>query len=129
MKLDKLKGIPNAIKQMLKPEWKRLVLLVILFLILPQRISNDYTLFGGVYLVKYLFETYQPALDLYIFAIVLVSSYILVSFVIWIYDKKINKFIVTEGEEVVEVPEKSEQSPKESEEGKEDEEEGEEEEK
>jgi hypothetical protein len=116
MKFDKLKSVPHEIKQLLKPEWKRIALLVILFLILPQKISNDFTLFGGVYLIRYLFETYQPSLDIYTFAVILISSYLVVSFLVWLYDKKINKFIVTEGEETVNPPEEEKKDePKEQE--------------
>jgi hypothetical protein len=105
MKLDKLKKIPSTIMQIVTPGWKKIALLLILFLVLPQKISNNFELFGGVYLIKNLVETYQPSLDLYMFAIILISSYLLVSISVWIYDNKINKFIVTEGEETVNPPE------------------------
>jgi hypothetical protein len=80
---------------------------VILFLILPQKFSDNFIYFGGVYLIRNLVETFQPGLDIYMFAIVLLSSYLFVSIVVWIYDNKINKFIVTEGEETVEPPEEA----------------------
>jgi hypothetical protein len=47
-------------------------------------------------------------LDIFTFIIILVSAYAVISLIAWLYDKKINKFIVTEGEEEVEVPEKEE---------------------
>lgn len=102
-----------------KPNWKKIVLFIILFLILPQRISNDFILFGGVFMIKSLFESNPPNLDLIITVIILIASYLLSCFLVWIYETKINKFIVSEGEEEVSPPEekseKIEQKPKEAE--------------
>jgi len=112
MKLDKIKKIPSAIGNLLKPDWKRLAFLVILFMILPQNISGSLILFGGVYFVKSLFDFYQPVIDLTFTLMLLVSSYILVSLVVWLYEKKINTFIVTEGEEDVQPQEETKQEAK-----------------
>jgi hypothetical protein len=105
MKLDKIKKIPSAVKQLLKPDWKRVALLVILFMVLPQNISGSYVLFGGVYFVKSLFDFYQPMIDLSFTLMLIISSYIVISLAVWLYEKKINTFIVTEGEEDVQPPE------------------------
>ena len=86
----------------LKPDWRKIVLFIILFLILPQKVSNDIVLFGGVFIIKSLFESYQPNLDLVVIVIILIVSYLLSCILIWVYDTKINKFIAFEGE--VEVP-------------------------
>jgi hypothetical protein len=105
MKLDKLKKIPSVFKQLLKPEWKRIAFLIILFMILPQKISDSYVLFGGVYFVKSLFDFYQPVIDLSFTVILLIISYITISVALWIYEKKVNTLIVNEGEEEVQPPE------------------------
>ena len=92
----------------LKPGWRKIVLFIILFLILPQRASNDFILFGGVFIIKSLFESYPPNLDLTVTAIVLIISYLIACILVWIYDTKINKFIITESEVEVQPKEKSE---------------------
>jgi hypothetical protein len=109
MKFEKLKGLAANIKKVIKPNWKKVVLFIFLFLVLPQEISNDFVFFGGVYIIKSLFELYQPFLNFLITVVVLVVSYLVACIAIWIYDTKINKFIVTEGEEEVQPPEKEEQ--------------------
>lgn len=90
----------------LKPDWKKIVVFIILFLVLPQKVSTDFIFFGGVYIIKSLFESYPPNLDLMITAIVLIASYLLACLLVWIYNTKINKFIVSEGEVEVQPPEK-----------------------
>jgi hypothetical protein len=112
MKLDKIKKIPSAIRQLLKPDWKRIAFLIILFMILPQNISGSLVLFGGVYFVKSLFDFYQPVIDLTFTLMLLVSTYIVVSLLVWLYEKKINTFIVTEGEEDVQPQEETKQEAK-----------------
>jgi len=100
----------------IKPDWRRIILFIILFLVLPQKISDGFIFFGGVYIIKSLFESLPPTLDLSITAIMLIASYLLASLVIWFYDKKINKFIMSEGEIEVQPPEekKEEQKPAEA---------------
>jgi len=105
--------------KILKPDWKRIVLFVILFLILPQRVSNSFIFFGGVSIIKFLFESYPPDLDLSVTVIVLIISYLLSCLLVWIYDNKINKFIVSEGEVDVSPPEERESKEKGEEEQKE----------
>ncbi len=93
----------------LKPDWKKIVLFIIFFLILPQKISDNIILFGGVSIIKFLFESYPPDLDLTVTVIVLIVSYLLSCILVWIYDNKINKFIVSESE--IEVPPPEEREP------------------
>jgi len=95
------------IKQFIKPDWRRIVLFIILFLILPQKVSNEIILFGGVYIIKFLFESEPPKLDLIVTVIVLIVSYLVACILVWIYDSRINKFIISEGEVEVQ-PEESE---------------------
>ncbi len=106
MKLEKLKVLTAGIKKVVKPNWKKIVLFLFLFLVLPQEISNDLVFFGGVYIIKSLFELYQPFLNFLITAAVLVVSYLVACVAVWIYETKINKFIISEGEEEVQPPEK-----------------------
>jgi len=105
-----------------KPDWRKIVLFVILFLVLPQRASGNIIFFGGVFIIKSLFESYAPELDLLITLIVLIVSYLLACLLVWIYDHKINTFIVSEGEVEVNPPEESkkieQKPPKKSEEEK-----------
>lgn len=86
------------VKQFLKPDWRRIVLFIILFLILPQKVSNEIILFGGVYIIKFLFGSEPPKLDLIVAAIVLIASYLIACVLVWIYDSRINKFVISEGE-------------------------------
>ena len=103
MKSEKLKKFKNKsfnfIKFVFKPDWKRIAIFIILFMILPQRVSDEFTIFGGVYLIKYLVETYEPIFDLTTTILILIGSYLAITIVIWVYEKKVNKFIVNEGEE------------------------------
>ncbi len=105
----------------LAPDWKKIIIFIILFLVLPQKVSNDFILFGGVFIIKSLFESYAPNLDLIVTVIILIVSYLLACLLVWVYDTKINKFIAFESE--IEVPppegkkEKIEQKPKEVKEG------------
>jgi len=92
----------------IKPDWRKIVLFIILFLVLPQKVSNDFILFGGVFIIKALFESYPPNLDLIVSLVVLIISYLLACLLVWIYDSKINKFIVSEGEVEVHPEEKGE---------------------
>ncbi len=105
-----------------KPDWRKIVLFIILFLVLPQMVSGNIILFGGVFIIKSLFESYAPELDLLITLVVLIVSYLLACILVWIYDHKINTFIVSEGEVEVHPPEESEKikqkPPKKSEEEK-----------
>jgi hypothetical protein len=99
------------IKQKLRPiipDWRRIILFIILFLVLPQKVSNDFIFFGGVFIIRSLFESLPPNLDLNITAIILIASYFISCLVIWLYDSKINTFILSEGEVDVNPPEKSE---------------------
>ncbi|NIM47094.1 MAG: hypothetical protein GTN40_02965 [Candidatus Aenigmarchaeota archaeon] len=105
----------------LKPEWRKIVLFIILFLILPQKVSNDIILFGGVSIIKFLFESQPPDLDLIVTVIVLIVSYLLSCILVWIYDNKINKFIISEGEVDVSPPEERESKEKGKEEKEEEE--------
>ncbi len=115
--------IEMNIKQLfkpIKPDWRKIVIFIVLFLVLPQKVSGNFIFFGGVFIIKSFFESYPPNLDLNLTIIILVLSYFLACFLVWIYDNKINKFIVSEVEVEVE-PEKSEkieQKPKEAEENK-----------
>jgi len=93
----------------IKPDWRRIILFIILFLVLPQKISDGFIFFGGVYIIKSLFESLPPTLDLSITVVMLIVSYLLASLVIWLYDKKINKFIMSEGEIEVQPEEKKEE--------------------
>lgn len=112
MKLDRIKKIPSSIISLLKPDWRRVAFLIILFMILPQNISDSYILFGGVYFIKSLFDFYQPVIDLTFAAMLLIASYLAISLVIWIYEKKFNTLIVNEGEEEVQPPEETKQEAK-----------------
>ncbi len=102
----------------LKPDWRKIVLFIILVLILPQKVSNDIILFGGVSIIKFLFESHPPDLDLIVTVIVLIVSYLLSCILVWIYDNKINKFIISEGEVDVSPPEEREPKEKGEEEQK-----------
>ena len=67
--------------------------------------SNDIIIFGGVFMIKALFESQPPNLDLTVTAIVLIASYLLSCLLVWVYDTKVNTFIVSEGEVDVQPPE------------------------
>ena len=95
---DKIKPILKPIK----PDWRRIVLFILLFLVLPQNASGELVFFGGVFIIKSLFEAHPPSLDLTVTAITLIASYLLACLLVWFYDAKFNKSIVSEGE--VEVP-------------------------
>ena len=114
MKLDAIKKIPTFFKQLLKPDWKRIAFLIILFMVLPESISGNYILFGGVYFVKSLFDFYQPVIDLYFTIIILIASYAAVSVAIWIYERKVNTLIINEGEEDVQPEEEPKQEAQEA---------------
>ncbi len=120
MKLNIFSKLKQYLKP-LKPDWRRIVLFIVLFLVLPQKASDELVFFGGVFIIKSLFEAHPPSLDLTIAVISLIASYIIACLLIWIYDKKINKFIMSEGEEEVQPPEKKdekiEQEPEDPEEG------------
>ncbi len=89
----------------IKPDWRRIVLLIVLFLVLPQKMPDELVLFGGVYIIKSLFEAHPPSLDLTAAVISLTASYLLACLLVWFYDSKFNKFIISEGEEEVQPPE------------------------
>ena len=97
-------NIKNKLK-IFKPDWRRIVLFIILFLVLPQKTPDELVLFGGVYLIKSLFEPQPPNIDLIVAIIVLISSYLIACLLIWFYDAKFNKFILSEGEVEVQPPE------------------------
>jgi len=110
----------------LKPDWRRIVLFIVLFLVLPQKASDELVFFGGVYIIKSLFEAHPPILDLTVAVISLIASYLLACLLVWFYDAKFNKFIISEGEVEVNPPEekkeekteqKQEEEPKAPEEG------------
>ena len=100
----------------LKPDLRKIILFIILFLVLPQKVSEDFIIFGGVFIIKSLFESYAPKIDLILTVIVLIVYYLLACLLIWIYDSKRNKFIVSEGEVDVEPPEEKKEKLKEIEE-------------
>jgi hypothetical protein len=75
-----------------------------LFLVLPQMIENEITLFGGFYIVKSFSEISAPKIDLFLISIMLIITYLLSCLFVWIYDRYINKFISGEGEEEI-IPE------------------------
>ena len=116
-------NIKNKLK-IFKPDWRRIVLFIILFLVLPQKTPDELVLFGGVYLIKSLFEPQPPNIDLIVAIIVLISSYLIACLLIWFYDAKFNKFILSEGEVEVQPPEekKEEKTEQKSEEDKQEEE-------
>ena len=124
MKLNVFAKVKPILKP-IKPDWRRVVIFILLFLILPQNSSGEFVFFGGVYIIKSLFEAHPPSLDLTITAISLIASYLLACLLVWFYDAKFNKFIVSEGEEEVQLPEekkeekteKQEEEPKAPEEG------------
>jgi hypothetical protein len=125
MKLNIVAKVKPIFKP-IKPDWRRIALFIVLFLVLPQKASDELVFFGGVFIIKSLFEAHPPSLDLTIAVISLIASYLLACLLIWIYDKKINKFIMSEGEEEVQPPEekkeekteqKQEEEPKAPEEG------------
>ena len=92
------------IKQFLKPDWRKIVLILILFSILPERVENEITFFGVAYIIKSFSEVSAPQIDLLFLTIMLIISYLLSCLVTWVYDRYINKFIVGEGEEEI-IPE------------------------
>ena len=108
----------------LKPDWRKIIIFIILFLVLPQKVSSEFIFFGGVYIIKFLFESHPPALDLIMSVVVLIVSYLLACLLVWVYDTKVNKYILSEGEVEVQPPE--EKKGEEKEESEDTEEEGEE---
>ena len=104
MKLNVFAKVKPLLKP-IKPDWRRIVLFIVLFLVLPQKTPDELVLFGGVYIIKSLFEAHPPILDLTITAISLIASYLLACLLVWFYDAKFNKFILSEGEIEVQPPE------------------------
>ena len=90
--------------QFLKPNWKKFVVFIMLFLVLPQMIENEITLFGGFYIIRSLSEVSAPRVDLFLFIIILIIDYFLSCLFVWIYDRYINKFILSQSEEEI-IPE------------------------
>lgn len=124
MKLNVFAKVKPLLKP-IKPDWRRIVIFIVLFLVLPQKTPDELVLFGGVYIIKSLFEAHPPSLDLTITVVSLLASYLLACLLVWFYDAKFNKFILSEGEVEVQLPEekkeekteKQEEEPKAPEEG------------
>jgi hypothetical protein len=104
MKLNVFAKIKPLLKP-IKPDWRRIVIFILLFLVLPQKTPDGLVLFGGVYIIRSLFEAHPPILDLTVAVISLIASYLLACLLVWFYDAKFNKFIVSEGEIEVQPPE------------------------
>ena len=83
-------------------------------LTLPQLVGRDIMMFGGVYIIKSLFEAQPPNLNLIFSVITLITYYLLACLVSEVYDRKVRKFIATEEE--IEVPPPGEDDSEETEE-------------
>jgi CDP-diglyceride synthetase len=125
MKLNIVGKVKPLLKP-IKPDWRRIAIFIVLFLVLPQKASDEFVFFGGVFIIKSLFEAHPPSLDITVAVISLIASYLLACLLVWFYDTKFNKFIVSEGEVEVQPPEekkeektekKQEEEPKAPEEG------------
>lgn len=68
-------------------------------MVIPQRIGGEFVFLGGVQLIKSLFESQQPQLDLIFSLMTLVVSYLTACILVWIYETKINK-VITSIEEI-----------------------------
>jgi len=104
MKLNIVAKVKPYLKP-IKPDWRRIVIFIVLFLVLPQNASGEFVFFGGVFIIKSLFEAHPPSLDLTVAVISLIVSYLLACLLVWFYDAKFNKFILSEGEVEVSPPE------------------------
>jgi hypothetical protein len=111
MKLNIAAKVKTLLKP-IKPDWRRIVIFILLFLVLPQNASGEFVFFGGVFIIKSLFEAHPPSLDLTIAAISLIASYLLACLLVWFYDAKFNKFILSEGEVEVSPPEEKKEEKK-----------------
>lgn len=87
---------------------------MVFILTLPQLVGEDIMLFGGVYIIKSLFEAQPPQLDLLFLAVIFIASYLIACLLIWIYENKINKVIANVEE--IDVPPPGEDDSEETEE-------------
>ncbi|OGI12441.1 hypothetical protein A3K64_04305 [Candidatus Micrarchaeota archaeon RBG_16_36_9] len=76
---------------------------------MPQLVAGDIMLLGGVYLIKSLFESQSPQLDLIFLVTIFIASYLIACLLTWVYENKINKVIANAEEMDVPPPEEDDE--------------------
>ena len=81
---------------------------------MPQLAGGSITLLGGVYMLRSLFESQPPQVDIVFLVSIFIASYLISCLIVWIYDTKINK--VVSSIEEIDVPPPEERDDEETEE-------------
>lgn len=76
---------------------------------MPQLVGGNITLLGGVYMLRSLFESQPPQIDLVFLVSIFIASYLIACLIVWIYDTKINKVISSVEEIDVPPPEEEDE--------------------